>query len=69
MKLYLTIVSFLLISVGVFGVALPFLISAASTELVMIGWLVLVLVFPVLFFIGLSIFKQIKEKFSDEESS
>ena len=69
MKLYLTVISFFAILAAVFGVVGPFLISAASTELVAIGIVLLVAAVPTLWVTGVSIFKQAQEKFKIEDDS
>jgi uncharacterized membrane protein len=62
MKLYLTIILLLLCNIFTFGFALPMLISAKSTELVVIGIIVLVFT-PVLdYYLIKSVINQLKSK-------
>lgn len=49
--LYFKVVLFLVFSLFCFGGLFPFLFSAASTELVIIGWVGLISYFPLAFFL------------------
>lgn len=49
--LYFKVVLFLVFSLFCFGGLFPFLFSAASTELVILGWVGLISYFPLAFFL------------------
>ena len=52
MKLYLYLIAFLMFVVVVFGFVCPALVSATSSELSLLGILILILGIPVALFIG-----------------
>jgi hypothetical protein len=62
MRIYALVVSYVAFAVATFGFILPFLISAAATELVLAGYFVLAL-FPVIsYYFIMKIVKLTKEK-------
>lgn len=67
MKLYLSAVGLIVFTIAIFGFVLPFLISAASTELVLFGWAILILYPVVAYKLVLSIYNQIKAKVAQNE--
>lgn len=67
MKLYFEIIIFILVAFVVFGFVLPMLFSAASTELVLIGVAILVLVIPGMFYGGKTIAKSLTERKETKE--
>jgi len=61
-KIYFLILLLIIILVAVFGFICPMLISAASSEAVILGMFILALTFPAIFYIVKIIFKGIYKK-------
>ena len=57
MKLYLKVIVLVTVLLAEVGLVLPFLFSAASTELVIFGWLLVVVTVPATYYAANNIFK------------
>jgi len=69
-KLYFRVVLLIIVTLGIFGVAGPYLISSDNTELVLGGIVLLVLSVPLIYKLIMSTIKDSKlvvEQFSDKE--
>ena len=62
MKVYLYVVLLALLIAFGFGVAIPYLISQPSTELFLIGVFVIIISFPIVYYIARTIFREISKK-------
>lgn len=67
MKIYWLIVVAFALTVGVLGICAPYLMSAKNTEFVLIGWLMIVLYFPIMYYIIRKIIIIIQKKSQKKE--
>jgi hypothetical protein len=67
MRIYALVVSYVAYAVATFGFILPYLISAASTELVIAGYFVLAL-FPVISYYYYTMIVKLKKEKLNENS-
>jgi len=61
MKIYCWLIGLAMFIVLIFGIVAPGLVSAKSTELVLLGWVLIIVSMPISFFICKKIYKEFKD--------